>query len=195
VKRFSKSAVALLVILLSRPAGAQIPVQFQIGAGIAIPVPPGVASDSWNAGYTLSAATRDRISNRFTFGVDAEYAHFERNDDNGPGTAGRCALFLVPVYVTSEFALREWGNTRPFLLGNLGYVHVGSGAREASVDPAAAADVRGCPRDDGLVVGLGAGVRTLLTASASLFLDASWRFALATTDRISWVPVRVGVRF
>src|SRR5262249_19226361 len=163
-----------------------IPVQFQIGAGIAIPVPPGVAPDSWNAGWTLSAATRDRISNRVTLGVDAEYAHFERNDDN------HCALFVVPVFVTGEFALREGGNTRPFLLGNLGYVHVGSSAPAAVVPEA---DLGLCPRDDGVVVGLGAGVRTLLTASTALVLDAAWRFALATTDQVSWIPVRVGIRF
>jgi hypothetical protein len=80
------------------------------------------------------------------------------------------------------------------LTAGLGYDHVGR------TDPAAsgpgAANVE-FPDLTGDAFGLraGAGVRTLVTPTVILFADVCWHHAWTSPEAISFVPVRLGLRF
>jgi hypothetical protein len=184
--------------LLVSSARAQVPLRFDLGAGIAFPSAPGIARRYWDTGYTFSAGARWRYDARWNFGADVALARFDPKDPSpvplGSGNPpGQSVLHVIPVTLTGEFALSEWSNTRPFLAVQLGYVRV----RTPDASDAVNAPAGTTPRVDSdcLGIGFGAGVRTLLTGNADLVLDAGWRAAFAGSRRISWVPIRIAIRF
>lgn len=189
-----------LLGLVAVPAAAQVPLRFDLGAGIAFPCSPGIANTYWDAGYTLSAGTRWRLNSRWSFGADLGFARFVVHEDAatlapGDSVAPRVgALHVVPILLVAEFALSEWSNTRPFLSAHLGYIRVRTAdvaAVPVSVNPTPPPH----PESDAFGVGIGIGVRTVLTGTADLVVDAGWRVAFSDPERIAWVPARIAVRF
>jgi len=172
---------------------AQVPLRFELGAGAAFPSTPGAANFYWDVGYTLSAGTRWRLDTHWNVGLDVGFAHFNTHvpdaappEDSFPG-----ALHVIPILLAGEYAFSDWSNTRPFVSAHAGYVRVR--AADPSIPGGGTPPPQ--PDSDAFGLGFGIGVRTLLTASTDLVLDAGWRVALADPDRIAWIPVRLAVRF
>lgn len=190
-----------LFTVLAVPAAAQVPLRFDLGAGIAFPSSPGIANRYWDAGCTFSAGTRWRANSRWSFGADFGFARFVVHEDAAQtlapddSLAPRIgALHVVPILLVGEFALSEWSNTRPFLSAHLGYIRVRAADVDElplSVDPTPPPH----PESDAFGVGIGVGVRTVLTGTADLVVDAGWRVAFSDPERIAWVPARIAVRF
>ena len=203
MKRF---VIALVIggALAGQPAQAQVPLRYDLGAGIGFPSSPGIANQYWGAGYTLSAGARWRLNSRWSIGTDLGFARFDWQEPDGPqptvppapGGAPPAggALHVVPILMAGEFALSEWSNTRPFVSAHLGYVRVRTGDVE-SFSTVAPATLPPHPESDAVGIGFGLGVRTLLTGTADLVVDVGWRMAFAKPDRIAWVPARIAVRF
>ena len=203
MKRFVAASI-LASALLAPLARAQVPLRFDLGAGIAFPSSPGIANQYWDAGYTFSAGTRWRLKSRWSFGVDVGLARFNWHEPDGvqpavpppPGGDPRSggALRVVPILFAGEFALSDWTNTRPFVTAHAGYVRIRT-SDVANPSTSIGTTAPPHPDSDAFGLGFGLGVRTLLTGSADLVVDAGWRMAFAAPSRIAWVPVRIAVRF
>ncbi len=191
------------LLLAGRPAAALPPYRLAFGGGLAVPTGSTAIADRWNPGFTLSAGVLVPANSRLAVTLDVGYARFGFDatayelsiDDQFPNVnvTGN-DLYVVPVTAGAEFLLTSWGNTRPYARADLGWTHTGVSKANAS-GPNANALTFPDALDDGFGIGLGFGVRTILTPNTYLFADAMWRIAWTDPDPLSFVPIRVGVRF
>jgi len=203
VQRAIVWSIVAALFLAGRPAAAQPPFRIQFGAGLAVPTGSSTITDGWNPGFTLSAGVLVSVGSRLAVTLDTGYARFGfdatayelANVEQFPNVnvTGN-DLYAVPVTAGAEFLLNSWGNTRPYMRADVGWTFTGVSKPSAS-GPNANALQFPDPLDDGFGIGLGVGVRTLLTANSYLFADVMWRIAWTDPDPLSFVPIRVGVRF
>jgi opacity protein-like surface antigen len=203
MRRFAAPACALGVALAAARARAEIPFNVTVTAGWTLPVSPSALTDGWNGGPSIAAGIQHRLSSRLqawfevgyhrlgfdTQAFDASIASAFPNVH----TSGN-ALWILPVHAGVDFALTSWGNTRPYLTAGVGYDHVGHTTPQAS-GPGASGVTFPEFSGGGFGIRIGAGVRTLLSPSVSLFIDASWHEAWVSPEAITFVPLRVGLRF
>jgi len=197
------SCCAAVVAALAPPAHAQGRLRFDAAGGVAFPVAPSAVTDAWGTGFVLSAAVRARAGARLVVGPEVGYARFAFDREAFETqiapmfpnvNIGGNDLAIVSVLADAEYALVEWGNTRPFARAAAGYAHVSRTAGSAS-GPNAGNVVFPGPDDDAATIRIGGGMRTLLTPTMTLFVDACWQIVWVDPDPLQFVPVRVGLRF
>lgn len=196
-RRLPAALLAAGLLLGAARTQAQVPLRFELGAGAAFPSSPGIANEYWDAGYTLSAGARWRLSPHWNLGLDIGFARFGRHEngavpDSTFGQGGE--LNVVPILLAGEFVFSDWSNTRPFVSAHAGYIRVRTSDVTGFSSTAGAAPPQQ-PDIDAFGLGFGIGVRTLLTASADLVVEVGWRMAIADPDAIAWIPARVAIRF
>lgn len=194
----------VLVVLAAAAASAQsLPVRIALGGGFTSPVGSAAVTDSWNGGWALSAGLHYRTLDRVGVWLEAGYYRHLFDSDAFESTlraqfptvhVNGNDLAVVPLTAGAEVALTGWGNTRPYATAGLGYYHVSVTTPSAS---GTAADfVRfPDPSDDAFGARAGLGVRTLVTPSATLFLDATYHAAWTRPESIAFVALRSGLRF
>jgi hypothetical protein len=189
--------------LIAPAAGAQTSLRFDVAGGVALPLSPSAITDRWNTGFTLSAALRWRIGSRFLLGPDVSYTRFGFDTDAFEATiadsfpsvnVGGNDLYVVSTLLDAEYALSDWGNTRPVARAGIGWAHADVTDPTAS-GPNATRVTLPAPGGDAVTLRLGFGVRTLLTPVMTLFVDAAWQIAWLDPEPLQFVPVRLGVRF
>jgi hypothetical protein len=203
VQRAIISFIVAALVLAGRPAAAQPPFRIEFGAGLAVPTGSAAVRDGWNPGFTLSAGVLVPVGSRLAVTLDAGYSRFGFDStgyelaivDQFPNVnvAGN-DLYVLPLTVGAEFLLTSWGNTRPYAHADLGWTHTGVSTPSASGPNASGLQFHD-PLNDAFGIGIGFGVRTVLTPNTYLFADAMWRIAWTNPDPLSFVPIRLGVRF
>lgn len=185
------------------PARAQPPLKVSIAGGYTMPLAPDLFSDTWLGGFALAAGLHYRVSTRANvwlevgyhrFGFDTEAFEASIASDFPSVSVSGNDLWIMPIHIGTDVTLTSWGNTRPYLLAGLGYDHLDHVAGAASGPNAAAVlfpDLGG----DAFGTRLGAGVRTLLTPSMTLFFDAAWHQSWVSPDPVAFLPIRIGLRF
>ena len=196
-------AVATLLIAAARPAHAQSRLRFDAGGGAAIALAPDAIPDLWQTGFTLSAAVRARVTPRFLVGPEFSYSRFRFDADAFESSLEDIApavnvsgnsLYFVSVLADAEYALLNWGNTRPFVRGGIGWGRARTVDGSASGPNASAVEFPQ-RQGDGLSARIGGGVRTLLTPTLTLLVDAGWHIVWIDPDPVQFVPIRIGLRF
>jgi hypothetical protein len=194
---------AAVVLVCAPGAWAQSRLRFDGGGGGALPLAPSAITDLWSPGFVLTAGLRARVTPRLGIGPEVGYARFGFDADafeatvadSFPGVnAGGNDLFVVSILVDAEFALTGWGNTRPYARAGIGWAHAGVTKASAS-GPGAGRLVLPDPGGDAATVRVGLGLRTLLTPTATLFVDACWQIAWLDPEPLQFVPIRAGLRF
>ena len=207
MKRCLTASVIAIAAGLAIPAAVRAQVRFRpkvaLAGGFSVPIRPTDFSDLWNAGFAVSAGLRFWSSNLVSLGVETGYYHHRFDTEafesrlaaefpnvNADGND----LFVVPVTVVAETAILQRGSTRPYASVGAGYYHVSAGDAVVSGPGSDRVEIP-THRGDALGARLGLGVRTALAPGSSLFLDVTYHVAWIDPRAVTFVPLRLGVRF
>lgn len=197
------AAVGLSALLAAAPASALPPVKPFVAGGVALPVAAQSFADGWDPGLHLAAGFALRTSSRFLPWIEVGWSRLAFDTEafeadvqaTYPGlqVSGN-ALLVFSLAAGAEVALTSWGNTRPYIAAGLGYDHLDRSQPTAS-GPGSGNVEFPDPTDDALSLRAAFGVRTLVTPTVTLFLDAGWHHAWSSPDGLDLVPLRLGLRF
>ncbi len=193
------SGAAFAVLGAMRPALAAPPLKFSVAGGYTWLAGSNTLEGFWKSGPVIGASVLWRAATRLGVNVEAavswhgyDAAAYASILAMEPQFVNGNTVTIVPITVGAEYALLAWGNTRPYVAGSLGYCAVRtSDAQWFAPQPGSVPKLH----DDAFLVRGGAGIRTLLTPSVSLFADVMLHYAWTRPEAIEFVPVHVGVRF
>jgi opacity protein-like surface antigen len=196
-------SACLTIVCLASPAAAQFPFRVSVAGGWTFPVEPSDITDVYGGSYALAVGLHFRTAEQL--GVWGEIGYYRHEFDTDAFEAAISDLFpgvnvdgndiyIVPITAGVEYSLNAWGNTRPYVTGGVGFYQVSVTDPSASGPNAGNVDFPDAT-DNGFGIQVGAGVRTLVTPTLTLFLDATYHRAWISPDPLGFVPVRIGLRF
>jgi hypothetical protein len=103
-------------------------------------------------------------------------------------------LGIVSVLLDGEYALVDWGNTRPIARLGVGWAHASTTSPSAS-GPNAETVVFPEIDASGASARIGIGMRTLLQPALTLIVDVSWQIVWLDPDPVQFIPARLALRF
>jgi len=182
-----------------------------VAGGASFPMEPTSVETLWKTGFAVTGAFLWKAAPVLALGVEVGYvqhpldtAAFEASvEDEFPNvsTSGR-DLWVVPITAIGELDLLSWGVAKPYLragfgvykLGTTDFTASGPGADELAEQ--VAADPLTQQLDDTVFATLiGIGLRTPITPSVSLTVDATYHVANTIGESTHFLPVRLGLQF